>query len=102
MDAYIRHKEHVEEFDEFNARVVTIDDTDDIYYNYFATPSRVKFFDSEIGKFVGGIGYKSIIIDGRDGSEHKIAEIYDHAPTSVTPIMRMEWRDLSLELKSND
>lgn len=71
-------------------------------YNYFETPTQVKFWD---GCYIGGIAYRDEIICGCCGGIFKISDVYEVAPDTLDndPIVVYKgWVGLSSEICGDD
>ena len=73
---------------------------DDLYY---AHPIQVRYWDTGLQKYVGGIGYHDVIICGCCGKACSIAEIIDEAAKycKMDPdkaIIEMEWLDIGQQI----
>lgn len=67
-------------------------------YNYFETPTQVKFWDVH---YIGGIAYRNKIICGCCGGILDISTIYEFAPDTLEedPIIPYDnWVNLSSEI----
>jgi hypothetical protein len=70
---------------------------------YYTHPVQVKYWDTDLKKYVGGIGYHEVIICGCCGKVCSIAEIIDEAEKyyKMDPdkaIIEMNWIDISQEI----
>lgn len=70
---------------------------------YYAHPIQVRYWDTGLQKYVGGIGYHDVIICGCCGKACSIAEIIAEAakhckmdPDKV--IVEMDWIDINQEI----
>lgn len=70
---------------------------------YYAHPIQVRYWDTGLQRYVGGIGYHDVIICGCCGKACSIAEIIDEAAKycKMDPdkaIIEMDWIDISQEI----
>lgn len=70
---------------------------------YYAHPIQVRYWDTGLLKYVGGIGYHDVIICGCCGKACSIAEIIDEAAKhcKMDPdktIIEMDWIDINQEI----
>lgn len=70
---------------------------------YYAHPIQVRYWDTGLQKYVGGIGYHDVIICGCCGEACSIAEIIDEAARhcKMNPdkaIIEMDWIDINQEI----
>lgn len=70
---------------------------------YYAHPIQVRYWDTDLQKYVGGIGYHDVIICGCCGKACSIAEIIDEAVKycKMDPdkaIIEMDWIDINQKI----
>ena len=61
----------------------------------YYTPTQVKFYDADSGRYIGGIAYDDYIICGCCGGIFEIAEVLGCAPEGTEPIIDLEWTDIA-------
>ena len=70
---------------------------------YYGHPIQVRYWDVDLQKYVGGIGYHDIIICGINGEALLIDDILDSAMKMNhidpdTAIVEMEWLNINQEI----
>ena len=70
---------------------------------YYSHPVQLKYWDTGLQKYVGGIGYQDYIICGCCGKRCSIAEILDEAVkfSKMEPdksIIELGWVDIGLNI----
>lgn len=66
---------------------------------FYETPTQVAFWDIDGDHYIGGIAYKDEIICGCCGGTVSIAEVYEFAPSDITPVHEyLEWSDIDNEI----
>lgn len=67
----------------------------------FDYPTQVKFWDEDGARWIGGIGFKDIIICGCCGATIEIEEIYDSTPSWIDNPIKIykNWLNISSEIK---
>ena len=73
---------------------------------YYEHPVQLKYWDTGLGKYVGGIGYHDFIICGCCGKACSIAEIIDEGAklARLDPdksIIELDWIDINEEIVGN-
>ena len=73
-------------------------------YNYFETPTQVKFWEYFDEQYFGGIAYRNEIICGCCGGIFSISKIYEFAPNTLEedPIVVYDWVDISSKIRVGD
>ena len=70
---------------------------------YYSHPVQVRYWDTDLQKYVGGIGYHDVIICGFCGKACSIAEIIDEVAQHCgmgpdEAIIEMDWIDINQEI----
>lgn len=74
-------------------------------YDFFGTPTQVKFWDAVSKNYVGGIAYRDGIICGCCGAVFVIDDIYKSAPSALDndPIIKLGvWKPIDYDICRRD
>ena len=69
---------------------------------YYSHPVQVRYWNTEVQKYVGGIAYHEFLIDGRCGKVCLITDIIDAAAktgkSADDTIIELDWVSISAEI----